>query len=133
MRTMRVFFAAIIGCFFSCTSPDFTVSKSAIASIEKIYQKEGYSDSAYALISQIAKQIDPHDVSSTLLYFKYVSGYYRCRQDYKTANLYADSMLTMVNAPGNRDKLIKERALANIAKADILYANKQYKDCYYYY
>ncbi len=122
-------------CFFLSCNNSNSVSANKILkkNYEKIYRQYGYSDTGFNRMTTLFVKSSDQDISSTLYYYNYASHYYINRQDYHSASQYADSMLLIVNQPAQQNSLQKERAIANINKADALYYMKRFKDCYYYY
>lgn len=130
---IRTIFFVILGCFFLTCKHSSSTSDAAIATIEKMIQRGGFHDTTYEAVNRFVAKTGLNDVHLRLLYYKYASEYYRLSHNYKKAMWYADTMLSIVNERQYRDELTKERALANLAKANVLYEYEEYKDCYYYY
>ncbi len=135
LKRIHKFIALFSIIFLSCNSNTSSHSKGGALkdSLEVIYGRYGYSPKGLDTIALLYRCAANKDAESAIFYYDYVSHYHQLQNDYNKASLYADSLLQILNQPAFENKLYKERVKANIYKADILYAQKRYRECYYYY
>lgn len=102
--------------------------------ITQLQQKSGNTPQTLHSIETIYRKYPNASIDFKFKYLSYACGYYHIyKQDEDSANIYADSMISLVNKRADKNEFINEEAIADMSKGDVLFAQKKYPEAYQYY
>lgn len=134
----NILFAIFLCCcfFISCKENKIqTLSTNDFETIiVQLQQKFGNTPQTLHYIDSIYRKYPNAKIDFKFKYLSYACGYYHIyKQDEDSANIYADSMIVLVNERLNKNAFINEEAIADMSKGDVLFAQKKYPEAYQYY
>lgn len=134
MLTRSILLVLSCCCILSCRYSKAVFPNAALQySFANIERQYSFSHDGLVAITAVFKNTENKNVADRVLYYTYLSNYYRYDGNNSMQLLYADTLLSIVNQPRFENAFHKERAIGYINKAHSLYFMKRYKDCYYYY
>ncbi|WP_153799377.1 ATP-binding protein [Foetidibacter luteolus] len=102
--------------------------------IDSVSSQFGFSRQAVQLLDSIFSDHAAGNPSARFKYYSYLCGYYSLvANDTAKAMLYADSMLFITRQRSRKQDYRNEEAMANLAKGDVLFSQKNYSEAYFYY